>query len=154
MESEMKVLVLLMLLTFGCIAKDDVQFKPSTLDNTKSIYWINSESNSAVLYSRFKVFHNLRDLVSTTIITANETAQTSETFCSYDKLVFVDNNKDLITVFSIKNNSIIHNGIIYAVPEQQLGKFTDFNQKRIAKGDGVLAKHLKMNINNYSEECL
>ncbi|AEP29965.1 hypothetical protein [Brumicola nitratireducens] len=150
----MKVLVLLMLLTFGCIAKDDVQFNPSTLDDTKSIYWIDSKSNSAILYSRFKVFHNLRDLVSTTIATGNETAQASETLCSYDKLVFVDNNKDLIAVFPIKNNSIIHNGIIYAVPKQQLGKFTDFNQKRIAKGDEVLAKHLKMNINNYTEECL
>lgn len=150
----MKVLVLLMLLTFGCIANDEVQFDSSTLDDTKLIYWVNNDANSAVLYSRFKVFHNLRDLVSTTIVTGNETAQVSENLCSYDKLVFVDNNKGLIAIFPIKNDSIIHNGIIYRVPEQQLAKFTDFNQKRIAKGDGVPAKHLKMNINNYTDECL
>jgi hypothetical protein len=75
MESGIKVLVLLMLLTFGCIANDEVQFNPSTLDDATLIYWVSSETNSAVLYSKFKVFHNLRDLVSTTIVTENETVQ-------------------------------------------------------------------------------
>ena len=150
----MKVLVLLMLFTFGCIANDEVQFNASMLTNTKVIYWVDSKTSTAVLYSRFKAFNDLTDIVAATIATENKAVQASENFCAYDKLVFVDNNKNLIAIFPVKNNSIIHNGNIYTVPEQQFDKFTDLNQSRIAEGDGVLAKYLKMNINNYSEECL
>ncbi len=150
----MKKLVLLALFTFGCIANDDVQFDSSTLDNTKLIYWVDNQTKSAVLYGKFEMFHKLKYLVSNTLLTTNEIAQTTENSCSYDKLVFVDSNKDIIAIFPIKNDSIFHNNINYTVSGQKLSNFFHFNQKRISNGDGLIDKHVRLNINNYSEKCL
>jgi len=147
-------LTLLVLLSFGCIASDDIPFHSSTLDDTKLIFWVDHETKSAVLYGRFEMFHKLKDLVSTTILTANTKVQTSESFCSYDKLVFVDSNKDIISSFHIKNNTIIFNRSNFTVPEQQLSDFFVHNQKRINNGDELHSKAVKLNINNYSEKCL
>ncbi|WP_019028283.1 hypothetical protein [Colwellia piezophila] len=150
----MKKLILLVFLTFGCIASDDMQFHSSTLDETKLIFWLDHKTKSAVLYGRWENFHKLKDLVSTTILTANANIQTSENFCSYDKLVFVDSNKDIISIFPIKNNSIIYNNHDFIVPEKQLSHFFNLNQKRIDRGDGLHSKAVKLNINNYSVKCL
>lgn len=154
MESKMKKLILLAFLTFGCLASDDIAFHSSTLDDTKTIFWVDHKTKSAVLYATWENFHKLKDLVSTTILTVNPKTQTSENFCSYDKLVFVNSNKDIISIFPIKNNSIIFNNNAFTVPKQQLSDFFNHNQERINKGDGLHSKAVKLNINNYSEKCL
>ncbi|WP_114327575.1 SMI1/KNR4 family protein [Candidatus Colwellia aromaticivorans] len=149
----MKKLVFFVLITFGCIANDDTLFDSSTLDDTQIIYWVDSQTRSAVLYANFEVFHKLKNLVSTTILTTNATTQTSENLCSYDKLVFVDSNKNISSIFHIKNNSMIFNNSDFTVPRMQLSKFVNHNQNRINKGDGLHSKAMKRNINNYSEKC-
>ena len=150
----MKKLILLVFLTIRCIANDDLLFHSATLDETKFIFWVDHKTKSAVLYSRWENFHKLKGLVSTTILTANAKIQLSENFCSYDKLVFVDSKKAIISIFPIKNNRIIFNNHDFTVPEQQLSNFFNLNQKRIDRGDALHNKAVKLNINNYSAKCL
>ncbi|WP_462163322.1 hypothetical protein [Pseudoalteromonas xiamenensis] len=148
----MKKLMLISLFPFCSMAND--AFDSSKLAGTERIFWVNSNTEKAVVYGEFENFHNLKSLISSIISTDNSQPYTKEKYCSFDSLVFVDSNKSEIIQFKIDGEHVFYNGYAFADSNSKLSDFVKINQHRISQGEALHSKAIKLNIKNYAAKCL
>lgn len=145
-------LVFIGLISFNSLANQLI--RGSDIEESETIYWINTDTKNAIIYSQFEVFHILKDLINETLMSEPLEATTLEDICHFDRLLFIDEQKNLLFEIAINGNEIIYEGSSYIVKENRLEKFINHNLKRIQNNESMLGRYIKLNINDYSDKCL
>ncbi len=147
----MKLIVFLVFVSFNLFANQIV--RDSDFEHSETIYWINKDTNNAIIYSQFEAFHMLKGLISQTLKSEPFGVYALEDICHFDRLLFIDGQKNLLFEIAINDDEIIYNGNAYPVKEKSLEKFKSHNLKRIENNESMLGRYIKLNVNDYSDKC-
>ncbi|EWH05736.1 hypothetical protein AT00_12400 [Pseudoalteromonas lipolytica SCSIO 04301] len=147
----MKLLVFLVFVSFNSLANQLV--RDSDFEHSETIYWVNKDNNNAIIYSQFEAFHMLKGLISKTLMSEPFGVNVSEDICHFDRLLFVDEQKNLLFEIAINDDEIIYKGNAYNVKNKSLEKFKSHNLKRIENNESMLGRYIKLNVNDYSDKC-
>ncbi len=129
------IFVLLMLFTSYGFANAQHEYDSDTAEYIQSIYWLTNTEDSAIVYSRFEGFFELRDLIDQTILAGIASSQIDGTSNSADKLLLMMPEQENILEILITDNHLIFNGLKYQVDSDLINKIKAMNDYRIEKGD-------------------
>jgi hypothetical protein len=124
------------------LAASDKFYDTSTIQEVKSIYWLNQKQDSAIIYARWKNFNLMKNFIDTVVLTATTTKNPVNLESADILLLMSPNQNELFKVY-FTDGFITINGQSYTADSAVISKFREMNNSRIAKGDSITSKVLK-----------
>jgi hypothetical protein len=134
--------VFLYILSNTVLANDTKVYDTNTIQEVKSIYWLNHKQDSAIIYARWENFTLIKSFIDTTILTAT-TSETPVNLENADLLLLTSSNKNKLLKVYLTDDFITVNGKSYSANAATIAKFRELNKSRISKGDLISPKVLK-----------
>jgi hypothetical protein len=124
------------------LAASDEFYDTSTIQEVKSIYWLNQKQDSAIIYARWENFNLIKNFIDTVVLMGS-TTKNPVNLESADILLLTSPNQNELFKVYFTDGFITINGQSYTADSAVISKFREMNKSRIAKGDSITSKVLK-----------
>lgn len=136
----------LIIFTGVAFANSSESYNSSSAQQIESIYWLNKNHDSAIVYATWENFNVLVNFIDNILLTGTKQPQSANTTGAELLLLTSANNKPL--AIYLTDSSLTFDGYSYAVDPLAITKFKAINQRRINKGDAISPKALKRALKN------
>jgi hypothetical protein len=138
---------LFILLSFTSVSNAEV-YDTDTIKEVDTIYWLNQQQDSAIVYARWKNFDSLKSLIDTTVLTGAANKKLANLKNADILLLLYPKQNKLLKVY-ITDDFITLNGQSYSANSKAITKFRAINNARVAAGElaspKVLSRVIKLN---------
>jgi len=139
----------LYLLSNVAFASNTEVYDTSTIQEVKSIYWLNQKQDSAIVYATWENFNSIKSFIDTAVLTGT-TSNKLVNLESADTLLLISQNQNKLLKVYFTSDFITLNGQSYSADPAIIAKFREINKRRIAKGDSISPKVLSRVIKSNS----
>ncbi|ASP49031.1 hypothetical protein [Cognaticolwellia beringensis] len=136
------IFLCLILLSNIALAASDEVYNTSTIQAVNSIYWLNQQQDSAIMYARWENFNSIKHFIDNAVLTGR-TSQKPVNIEIADVLLLSSSKQNKMLKVYFTEDAITLNGQSYFANSAMLTKFREINMRRIAKGDLISPKVLR-----------
>ncbi|NQZ83224.1 MAG: hypothetical protein HRT52_19645 [Colwellia sp.] len=124
------------------LASSSEVYDTNTIQEVKSIYWLNQKQDSAIIYATWENFNSIKSFINTAALTGT-TTKNPVNLESADILLLTSPNQNKLFKVYFTDDFITINGQSYSADSAIIAKFREINKSRIAKGDSISPKVLR-----------
>lgn len=132
------------LLTLSVNSSANEVYDSSTAESIKSLYWLNKNNDSAIIYGRFDGFKQIKAFINQTLLTGQTVKPFELASKNVDELILMLPSKNKLLKVAFINSHLIYDKNYYPVDPNIIARFREVNNYRIAKGDSITAGSLKL----------
>ena len=118
------------------------------MTTTDTIYWLNQQQDSAIVYARWKNFYSLKSLIDSAVLTGSATKKLVNLKDADILLLIYPKQNKLLKVY-ITDDFITLNEQSYPANSKAIAKFRAINDARVVGGElvnpKVLSRVIKLN---------